>query len=112
MPYPLVQTLSQTSLIVVVSYHIYKVNSLTLDAGDFNCEIEKDGKVLIRGVTSTGGRTVSRYSRVFEMKIQQQCPSGAFTVSFNLPGPVDPRMFSPNFRSDGIFEAVVVKYEP
>ncbi|KAF3619801.1 putative short-chain dehydrogenase/reductase family 42E member 1-like [Capsicum annuum] len=110
MPYPLVQTLSQTSLIVVVSYHIYKVNSLTLDAGDFNCEIEKDGKVLIRGVTSTGGRTVSRYSRVFEMKIQQQCPSGAFTVSFNLPGPVDPRMFSPNFRSDGIFEAVVVKF--
>ncbi|PHU17536.1 Alpha-crystallin domain-containing protein 22.3 [Capsicum chinense] len=82
------------------------------DPGDFNCEIEKDGKVLIRGVTSTGGRTVSRYSRVFEMKIQQQCPSGAFTVSFNLPGPVDPRMFSPNFRSDGIFEAVVVKYEP
>ncbi|WMV27860.1 hypothetical protein MTR67_021245 [Solanum verrucosum] len=60
------------------------------DPGEFNCEIEKDGKVLIRGVTSTGGRTVSRYSRVFDMKIQQQCPSGAFTVSFSLPGPVDP----------------------
>ncbi|KAH0680743.1 hypothetical protein KY284_021828 [Solanum tuberosum] len=42
--------------------------------GEFNCEIEKDGKVLIRGVTSTGGRTVSSYSRVFDMKIQQQCP--------------------------------------
>ncbi|XP_059278866.1 increased DNA methylation 3-like isoform X1 [Lycium ferocissimum] len=82
------------------------------DPGEFNCEIEKDGKVLIRGVTSTGGRTVSRYSRVFNMKIQQQCPSGAFTVSFSLPGPVDPTLFSPNFRSDGIFEAVVMKYEP
>ncbi|MCD7449491.1 hypothetical protein HAX54_052647 [Datura stramonium] len=82
------------------------------DPGEFNCEIEKDGKVLIRGVTSTGGRTVSRYSRVFEMKSQQQCPSGAFTVSFSLPGPVDPRLFSPNFRSDGIFEAVAMKYEP
>ncbi|CAN4121296.1 unnamed protein product [Withania somnifera] len=82
------------------------------DPGEFNCEIEKDGKVLIRGVTSTGERTISRYSRVFDMKIQQQCPSGAFTVSFSLPGPVDPRLFSPNFRSDGIFEAVVMKYEP
>ncbi|KAK4348950.1 hypothetical protein RND71_031705 [Anisodus tanguticus] len=82
------------------------------DPGEFNCEIEKFGKVLIRGVTSTGGSTVSRYSRVFNMKIQQQCPSGAFTVSFSLPGPVDPTLFSPNFRSDGIFEGVVMKYEP
>ncbi|XP_019244817.1 PREDICTED: increased DNA methylation 3-like isoform X3 [Nicotiana attenuata] len=81
------------------------------DPGEFSCEIEKDGKVLIRGLTSTGGRTVSRYSRVFDMKIQQQCSSGPFTLSFSLPGPVDPRLFSPNFRSDGIFEAVVVKYE-
>nr|XP_016463298.1 PREDICTED: increased DNA methylation 3-like [Nicotiana tabacum] len=81
------------------------------DPGEFSCEIENDGKVLIRGLTSTGGRTVSKYSRVFDMKIQQQCSSGPFTLSFSLPGPVDPRLFSPNFRSDGIFEAVVVKYE-
>ncbi|KAJ8538217.1 hypothetical protein K7X08_014757 [Anisodus acutangulus] len=76
------------------------------DPGEFNCEIEKFGKVLIRGVTSTGGRTVSRYSRVFNMKIQQQCPSGAFTVSFSLPGPVDPTLFSPNFRARDKFLGV------
>ncbi|CAN0852446.1 Increased DNA methylation 3 [Linum grandiflorum] len=32
-----------------------------------------------------------------------------FTTSFNLPGPVDPRLFSGNIKSDGIFEAVIVK---
>lgn len=81
------------------------------DPGHFSCEVELDGKVHIRGITSTGGRTVERHSRVYEMKFQQQCPPGPFTLSFNLPGPVDPRLFSPNFRSDGILEAVVTKYE-
>ncbi|VFQ88025.1 unnamed protein product [Cuscuta campestris] len=80
--------------------------------GEFKCEIERDGKVHIRGVTSTGEKVVSRYSRVFQMKFQEHCPPGAFTLFFSLPGPVDPRLFSPNFRSDGIFEAVVMKYEP
>ncbi|XP_059636740.1 increased DNA methylation 3-like isoform X2 [Cornus florida] len=81
------------------------------DPGQFSCEIEPGGKVHVRGVTSTGGRTVSKHSRVFEMKFQQQCPPGPFTLSFCLPGPVDPRLFSPNFRSDGILEGVVVKYK-
>ncbi|KAK1388672.1 increased DNA methylation 3-like [Heracleum sosnowskyi] len=79
------------------------------DPGHFSCEIECDGKVLIRGVTTTGERTVFRHGRVFEMKVQQQCPPGPFTLYFSLPGPVDPRLFFPNFRSDGILEAVVVK---
>ncbi|KAA8537371.1 hypothetical protein F0562_026942 [Nyssa sinensis] len=81
------------------------------DPGLFSCEIERDGKVHVRGETSTGERTVSKYSRVFEMKFQQQCPPGPFRLSFRLPGPVDPRLFLPNFRSDGILEAVVAKYE-
>lgn len=79
------------------------------DPGEFRCEIERDGKVHVRGETSTGGKTVSRHSRVFEMKFQQQAPPGPFTLSFTLPGPVDPRLFYPNFRSDGIFEAIVMK---
>lgn len=78
-------------------------------SGEFNCEIERDGMVHIRGVTSTGGKTVSKYYRVFTMTLLQQCPPGAFTVSFRLPGPVDPRLFSPSFGCDGIFEGVVVK---
>nr|GMD97067.1 increased DNA methylation 3-like [Ipomoea batatas] len=79
------------------------------DPGEFNCEIERDGMVHIRGVTSTGGKTVSKYYRVFTMTLLQQCPPGAFTLSFRLPGPVDPRLFSPSFGCDGIFEGVVVK---
>ncbi|CAH9070414.1 unnamed protein product [Cuscuta europaea] len=81
------------------------------DLGEFSCEIEREGKVHIRGVTSTSENILSRHSRLFEMKFQEQCPPGAFTMSFSLPGPVDPRLIAPNFRSDGIFEAVVMKYE-
>lgn len=79
-------------------------------AGPFSCEIESNGKVHLRGSTS-GGRTIKKRSRVFEMEFQQLCPPGPFTLSFSLPGPVDPRLFAPNFRSDGIFEAVVLKHE-
>jgi len=43
------------------------------------------------------------------MKTQQLCYPGPFTISFSLPGPVDPRLFAPNFRDDGIFEGVVIK---
>ncbi|KAG6408486.1 hypothetical protein SASPL_131499 [Salvia splendens] len=77
---------------------------------EFSCDVQRDGKVCVRGVTSTGGKIVQKYSRVYEMKFQQQSPPGPFTLFFNLPGPVDPRLFSPHFRSDGIFEAVVAKY--
>ncbi|KAL7586276.1 increased DNA methylation 3 isoform X1 [Lactuca sativa] len=80
-------------------------------AGQFSCEIERGGMVHVRGETSTGGKTVTRHSRVFEMKFQQQSPPGQFSLSFSLPGPVDPRLFYPNFRSDGIFEAIVMKCE-
>lgn len=75
---------------------------------EFSCEIEPDGRVLLQG-SITGGKTVKKRSRTFEMKFRQLCPPGPFTLCFNLPGPVDPRLFSPNFRSDGIFEAVIIK---
>ncbi|KAF9686578.1 hypothetical protein SADUNF_Sadunf02G0003700 [Salix dunnii] len=78
------------------------------DSCEFSCEIESDGKVHIQGSTR-GGVIIKKRSRVFHMKFQQMCPPGPFTVSFNLPGPVDPRLVSPKFRTDGIFEAVVVK---
>ncbi|KAG6785539.1 hypothetical protein NC652_005069 [Populus alba x Populus x berolinensis] len=78
------------------------------DSCEFSCEIESDGKVHMQGSTS-GGKIIKKRSRVFRMKSQQMCPPGPFTVSFNLPGPVDPRLVSPKFRTDGIFEAVVIK---
>ncbi|XP_028791932.1 increased DNA methylation 3-like isoform X1 [Neltuma alba] len=77
-------------------------------ASQFNCEVESDGRVHIQGLLS-GGRTIKKNSRVFQMKIQHLCPPGPFTLSFSLPGPVDPRLLALNFRSDGIFEAVVIK---
>lgn len=78
------------------------------DYSHFSCEIESDGKVHIQGSTS-GGKTIRKSSRVFHMRLHQTCPPGQFTLDFSLPGPVDPRLFSPDFRCDGIFEAVVIK---
>lgn len=79
------------------------------DEREFCCEVENDGKVLIRGVTTTGEKTVVRYSQPFEMQTQNLCPSGHFSISFQLPGPVDPQLFSGNFGTDGILEGIVMK---
>uniref|UniRef100_A0A5B7BBD5 SHSP domain-containing protein n=1 Tax=Davidia involucrata TaxID=16924 RepID=A0A5B7BBD5_DAVIN len=73
------------------------------------CRIQRDGRVHLQGVI-TGGGVLKDSSSVYEMKVQQLCPSGPFTISFNLPGPVDPRLSSANFRSDGILEVVVRKF--
>ncbi|KAK4339606.1 hypothetical protein RND71_041068 [Anisodus tanguticus] len=81
------------------------------DERDFTCEVESDGKVLIRGMTTTGDRTVRKYSQVFEMQTQNLCPTGHFTISFKLPGPVDPQEFSGNFGTDGILEGIIMKAE-
>lgn len=75
----------------------------------FSCEIKSDGKVILEGSTTTGQKTIERHSRVFKMNSRTLWPPGPFKLSFNLPGPVDPRFVSPNFRSDGIFEAVVIR---
>lgn len=80
------------------------------DERDFSCEIQSDGKVLIRGVTvATGEKRVCMYSQVFEMQSQNLCPPGHFSISFQLPGPVDPQLFTGDFGIDGIFEGIVMK---
>ncbi|XP_077215638.1 HSP20-like chaperones superfamily protein [Tasmannia lanceolata] len=84
---------------------------VTKDQCQFSCEVESDGKVQLRGMTLTGERYVLKEAQVFEMKTQQLCPPGPFMVSFFLPGPVDPRLFKANFYSDGILEAIVMKYK-
>ncbi|KAK6233143.1 hypothetical protein SCA6_003216 [Theobroma cacao] len=76
---------------------------------EFSCEVENDGKVVIRGVTTTGEKTVYRFSQMFEMLSQNLCPPGHFSISFQLPGRVDPQQFSGNFGTDGILEGIVVK---
>ncbi|QCD76477.1 increased DNA methylation 3 isoform X2 [Vigna unguiculata] len=73
-----------------------------------SCDVQSNGRVLIKGVV-TGGKTIRKQARVFQMKIQKLCPPGPFTLSFNLPGPVDPRLFVANFRADGLLEGIAVK---
>lgn len=80
-------------------------------ADDFSCEVEDDGKVLVRGVTTTGEKEVHRYGHSFEMQTRNLCPPGNFSVSFRLPGPVEPQEFSGSFGTDGILEGIVLKKE-
>lgn len=80
-------------------------------AGDFSCEVENNGRVSIKGITTVGERVVYRHSHAFEMQSQNLCPPGHFNISFNLPGPVDPHQFSGNFGTDGILEGMIMKLE-
>lgn len=91
--------------------YIFRVSlpGVKRDEREFSCEVEDDGKVSIRGVTVTGEKTVCRFDQVFEMQSQKLCPQGHFSVSFKLPGPVDPQQFSGNFGTDGILEGIVMK---
>eukprot|EP00249_Psilotum_nudum_P007523 c20625_g1_i2 orf=384-1889(-) len=79
------------------------------DEGEFSCYVESDGKVVIKGTTTTGEPQVYKNDRVFQIQTQFLCPPGPFTISFQLPGPVEPCQFPGTFGSDGVFEAVVMK---
>uniref|UniRef100_A0A1J3FVC4 Increased DNA methylation 3 n=1 Tax=Noccaea caerulescens TaxID=107243 RepID=A0A1J3FVC4_NOCCA len=72
------------------------------------CEIQRDGRVRIQGVIPE--ITIpSESGCLYRMQVQQLCPPGPFSIAFNLPGQVDPRLISPMFQPGGIFEVVVVK---
>ncbi|KAG2324336.1 hypothetical protein Bca4012_038851 [Brassica carinata] len=72
------------------------------------CEIQREGRVCIQGVVPEIA-IPSDSGCLYRMQVQQLAPPGPFSITFNLPGQVDPRLFSPKFRPDGIFEVVVVK---
>ncbi|KAG9151270.1 hypothetical protein Leryth_002826 [Lithospermum erythrorhizon] len=76
---------------------------------NLKCNIERDGRVHIEGVVMES-EFLKNSSKVFEMKEQGLCPPGPFSITFNLPGSVDPRLCSPSFRPDGILEVVVLKH--
>lgn len=76
--------------------------------GNLKCDIHTDGSVRIEGFVSDAQNLKYEWKN-YEMKLQNLCPAGPFTISFNLPGTVDPRLFSPCFRPDGILEVVVLK---
>lgn len=74
----------------------------------FRCNIKPDGNVFIKGVSTTGEETVYRNSQLFKMKSQNLCPPGPFSISFELPGPVNDQQISTSFEN-GVFEAMVKK---
>ncbi|KAJ7012644.1 increased DNA methylation 3-like [Populus alba x Populus x berolinensis] len=79
---------------------------------NLKCDIQHNGTVHIKGVVTVDAGMLKDSSSVFQMRVQQLCPPGPFTISFKLPGPVDPRLFCPNFRNDGVLEVAVMKYRP
>ncbi|KAK8512660.1 hypothetical protein V6N13_082803 [Hibiscus sabdariffa] len=83
--------------------------SIKNDQSKLKCEIQRDGKVIIQGMITQGTGLLQEQSSKCKMIVEKFCSPGPFTISFNLPGPVDPRLFSPNFRPDGILEVVVMR---
>ncbi|THG15251.1 hypothetical protein TEA_027035 [Camellia sinensis var. sinensis] len=55
-------------------------------------------RIALPGLRNNESGALKESSTAYEMKVQQLCPPGQFTISFNLPGPVDPRLASLNFR--------------
>ncbi|XAR62304.1 hypothetical protein NMG60_11017019 [Bertholletia excelsa] len=76
---------------------------------DFRCCIQPSGKTKIEGVTTTGEKHQYRKYNTFQMLSANLCPPGYFSVSFQLPGPVDHLTFSGYFGTDGILEGIVKK---
>lgn len=76
---------------------------------NLKCTLQLDGRVHIEGAVAES-LFAKNSSDVFMMKLQQLCPPGPFSLSFNLPGPVDPRLCSLSFRTDGILEVVAFKF--
>ncbi|GAB2289309.1 hypothetical protein Dimus_023613 [Dionaea muscipula] len=74
-----------------------------------SCVIEHDGTVCIQGVVHGSELAKTTPKVTYQLNVTQLTPPGPFSILFKLPGPVDPRLFAPTFRSDGILEGVVMK---
>ncbi|OWM85376.1 hypothetical protein CDL15_Pgr019000 [Punica granatum] len=81
------------------------------DEKDFSCEVRPDGKILIKGITTIGEKTVIKHSHVFKMLTQNFPPPGHFSIEFQLPGPVENQLLGGSFV-DGILEGIVKKRFP
>lgn len=77
--------------------------------GDLKVSIRKDGRVRIEGVVK--GPSLANADVLYEVKIREFPPPGPFSVTFYLPGPVDPRLTSLNYKL-GILDGIVMKFRP
>ncbi|XP_047252005.1 alpha-crystallin domain-containing protein 22.3-like [Capsicum annuum] len=91
--------------------YLFRVSlpGVTRDEKVISCEVRPDGRIVIKGESATGESTVCKHSMVFKMQTQNLCPPGEFTVSIQLPGPIDHLTSDCVFGTDGIFEGVVKK---
>ncbi|XVF06129.1 hypothetical protein REPUB_Repub06bG0021100 [Reevesia pubescens] len=87
-------------------YFRVSLPAVSMDKRDFNCDIEPDGTVLIKGISTTGEKLVCRDFQIFHMLTQNLPPPGPFTISFQLPGPVNPQEVT-SCLDNGLFEAIV-----
>ncbi|KAJ8572920.1 hypothetical protein K7X08_009431 [Anisodus acutangulus] len=71
--------------------YVFRVSlpGVARDEKVFRCDVGQDGKILIKGVSVTGENMVCRNNMVFKMQTHNLCPPGEFSVSFQLPGPID-----------------------
>lgn len=112
MDYLLAMCLTNSEHSFVLAAEMYNM-FIPVMTDDFTCDVQPDGEITIKGVTSTGQKKVRRNSMYFEMQTQNLCPAGEFSISFHLPGPIDDeKPIKGVFGSDGIFEAIVKKTLP
>ncbi|KAK0576630.1 hypothetical protein LWI29_020850 [Acer saccharum] len=70
--------------------------------------MERNGHVCIKGVMPSSG-ILENSSSVFQMHVEQRCPTGPFKISFTLPGEIDARMVTSTYLPGGILEVTVGK---
>ncbi|XP_030460704.1 alpha-crystallin domain-containing protein 22.3-like [Syzygium oleosum] len=75
----------------------------------FSCELDMDGEVVISGMIATGEKMILRLGEVFVRKTENPYQPRPFSLSFQLPGPINPVQSNLTFRRDAIFEGVVKK---
>lgn len=75
--------------------------------GNLECSVRDDGRVKIEGMVT--GTSLQEAHVLYEVKMQEFPPPGRFSISFNLPGPVDPRLISMRYKN-GILDATVMKF--
>lgn len=80
-----------------------------LIADGLKCDVHHSGRVQIQADLAGLPATKDCPQGTFRFITPQLTSPGPFSVSFNLPGPVDARLFTPIARQDGVLEVVIVK---
>ncbi|KAK1374394.1 Increased dna methylation 3 [Heracleum sosnowskyi] len=80
---------------------------ISTDLSGLKVSILNDGRVRIEGVVPGSSR--ANADVLYEEEAREFPPPGPFSIAFNLPGPVDPRLTSSKYEH-GILDATVMKF--